>query len=242
MFGNFKNIVGRKKIANEDLFIKRIRSLVIGEGMLLKGNIPLMELAIKEMPSQGSVLEIGSYGGLSTNLIIYFLKKHHRNNLLFNCDAWIYEGYNDGIEEHPLFIDGRDDVSRADYSVYMKNAFINSIRLLSSKKLPHSFHMDSALFFNKWNSNQTNVDLFGVHTQLGGPISFAYIDGGHSFEVAWNDFKNVADHLVKCGFILLDDSADHMNYGSSKMMEAIKKDKRFKIVSKNPNYLLQKIG
>ena len=57
-----------------------------------------------------------------------------------------------------------------------------------------------------------------------------------------NDFKNVADHLVKGGFILLDDSADHMNYGSSKMMEIIKKDKRFKIVSKKPNYLLQKIG
>lgn len=50
-----------KKTASDD-FIKRIRSLVIGEGMLQEGNINLIEYAIKNMPHEGSVVEIGSYG------------------------------------------------------------------------------------------------------------------------------------------------------------------------------------
>ena len=62
----------------EDLFVQRLRSLVIGEGMLHKGNIYLIDFALKNMPDNGVVIEIGSYGGLSTNLILYLLKKNNR--------------------------------------------------------------------------------------------------------------------------------------------------------------------
>jgi len=66
------------KDLESDDFIKRIRSLVIGEGMLKEGNISLMDYAIKNLPEHGSVLEIGSYGGLSTNLMIYLMRKYKK--------------------------------------------------------------------------------------------------------------------------------------------------------------------
>jgi Methyltransferase domain len=241
MLNHLTNILKRPKIEPDD-FIRRIRSLVIGEGMLNEGNIGLMDFAIKNIPSEGSVLEIGSYGGLSTNLIIHLMRKHQKDNPFFTCDAWVYEGYKDHLQETTeIYIDGRDDVLRSDYSMYLKNAFINALRLLSPQKLPFSFHLYSDAFFDHWNQHQSAVDIFGRSVTLGGDICFAYIDGGHSYEVAYKDFNNVAAHLTKKGFVLLDDSADGQNFGSSRMMAAIKKDKRVRVVAKNPNYLIQKI-
>lgn len=225
-----------------DDFIKRIRSLVIGEGMLKEGNISLMDFAIKNMPLEGSVVEIGSYGGLSTNLIIHLMRQHKRSNSFFTCDAWIYEGYKDHLQNiADTNIDGRTDISRTDYSDYLKNAFINSTTFLSPQNLPFSFHMFSDIFFDNWNNRRKEMDVFGRKVDLGGNICFAYIDGGHSYEVAWKDFNNVTMHLLKGGFILLDDSADGQNFGSAYMMSDIKRDKRFKVVTKNPNYLIQKV-
>jgi hypothetical protein len=240
MLHKLLSIIKLKKQINSDNFIKRIRSLLIGEGMLQDGNIPLIEFAIKNMPNYGSVIEIGSYGGLSTNLIIYLMQKHKKNNPVFNCDAWIYEGFDDQINKNILHIDGREDVLREDYSIYMKNAFINATKFLSLNNLPHSFHLKSDVFFSKWNKQETETDLFGTEIKLGGEISFAYIDGGHSYDVVLNDFENVANHLVIDGYMLIDDSAPHLNFGSAKIIGKIKKDNRFVLVAKKPNHMFIK--
>lgn len=242
MWNKLRTILKPKKEQPDD-FIRRIRSLVIGEGMLKDGNIELIDYAIKNMPAEGSVLEIGSYGGLSANLIIYLMNAHQKNNAFFTCDAWIYEGGKDrsGIPID-IFIDGRKDVSRADYSEYMKNAFINSTKFLSAKNLPFSFHMYSDDFFDNWNDCTKKPDVFGREITLGGTISFAYMDGGHSNEVASRDFNNIASNLVQRGFILLDDSGNLKDLASAHLISDIKKDKNFRIVSKNPNYLIQKVG
>ena len=240
----WNKLLGEIKSADieTDIFIKRIRSLVIGEGMLKEGNIGLIDYAIKNMPLEGHVVEIGSYGGLSTNLIIHLMRVHKRENSFFTCDAWIYEGYNDHVKEIPdVHIDGRTDILRTHYGLYMKNAFINSTKFLSPQNLPFSFHMYSDLFFKDWENCKSQLDIFGRQVKLGGSISFAYIDGGHSLDVAWNDFEKVATHLVKDGFILLDDSGDRQNFGSAQMMSTIKSDKRFIVVAKNPNYLIRKV-
>lgn len=240
MWNKIKKQFIKKNQPNDD-FIRRLRSLVIGEGMLNEGNIELMDYAIKNMPIGGHVVEIGSYGGLSTNLLIYLLDKHQRTNDLFTCDAWIYEGYGDHLPENELIhLDGRSDLLRSDYSLYMKNAFISATKFLSSHRLPFSFHSDSFIFFEQWNKRKSMTDVFDRHIEIGGDISFAYIDGGHSFEVAWSDFQNISNHLLKDGFILLDDSADGQNFGSAKMMNQIKNNTRFKIIAKNPNYLIQR--
>lgn len=237
-----KNWLNPIQLPQSDDFIRRLPSLVIGEGMLHRGNITLLEYAIQHLPAEGSVVEIGSYGGLSTNLITHLLQKYHKNNPLFNCDAWIYEGYHDHLGESGPGIDGRADVSRTDYAQYLKNAFVQATQLLHPQRLPHSFHLRSEVFFQKWQQNATETDLFGRTATLGGPIALAYIDGDHSYEGAMLDVEHTARFLVKNGFMLLDDSADHLSFGSAAMMREIKQDRRFRVINKNPNYLIQRVG
>lgn len=37
------------------------------------------------------------------------------------------------------------------------------------------------------------------------PLSMVFIDGGHSFEAAWNDFKTWSPHILKNGFLVFHD-------------------------------------
>lgn len=229
-----------KKI-EEDLFIKRLRSLVIGEGMLHEGNIYLMNFAMKNMPTGGNVLEIGSYGGLSTSLILHLLKKNNRVEKLINCEPWVYEGYRDSVDGVTAFVDGREDLSRADYSKYMKEAFMNSMQFLNKERLPFTFHMTSDEFFTQYEQGLLTKDLFGQETQMGVPLSFAYIDGDHSYEYVKRDFNNVDKYLLESGFILFDDSMDEMSFGSAIFMKEMKENKNYQLITKNPNYLFKKV-
>jgi hypothetical protein len=209
--------------------------------MLHEGNIPLMEYAIQNLPEEGSVLEIGSYGGLSTNLICYLLNKYGQVNPFFNVDAWIYEGFLDHLGSPANHVDGRVDIARSQYSAYMKQSFIQATHFLSKENLPHSFHLHSLDFFEKWRSQTTETDLFNRDIRMGGPISFAYVDGGHSAQVALQDFLFVSEFLVHKGFILWDDT-NFMTDRSPELMKRIRSDSRFKLIQKHPNLLLQKIS
>ena len=224
----------------EDLFIQRLRSLVIGEGMLHRGNIYLINFALKNMPNNGIVLEIGSYGGLSTNLILYLLKKNDRIEKLINCDPWIYEGYNDkqGIELNT--IDGRSDISRNNYSKYMRSNFIKSTKFLNKNNLPYSFQLTSDEFFITYRKKLIVTDIFNQSIQFGAKISFAYIDGNHYYEYVKRDFENVDKYLINLGFILFDDSMDSSQFGSSLFMKEMKQNKNYQLINKNPNYLFKK--
>lgn len=240
-----KRILGKnryKKIDYQDNFIKRIRSSVIGEGMLHEGNIFLMDYAIKNMPTNGKVLEIGCYGGLSSNLLLHLMKKYNRKEAFMACDPWIYEGYDDAKGQATKTIDGRADVTRTDYMEYMKQAYINAARLLHPTNLPHTFRYTSDGFFSHYQKESNLTDIFGNQLQLGGAISFCYIDGNHAYDFAKRDFENVSQYLLKDGFILFDDSIDGSSFGSAKLMEELKKDNRYKVIYKNPNYLVQRKG
>jgi hypothetical protein len=242
---NLKRLIGIDGIRTipPDDYIKRLRSSLIGEGMLHEGNIYLMDHAVNNMPAGGSVIEIGCYGGLSTNLIIHLLKKHKRTENFFGCDPWIYEGYDDhkgGIISE--YIDGRDDILRTDYMSYIKHNFIQSTESLSGKNLPNTCEMSSDVFFEKWEKNEKVTDVFGNAASLGGKISFAYIDGNHAHDFAKRDWQNVSRNLLKGGFILFDDSADGTKMGSAKLMKEVKKDPAFKLVEVNPNYLFKKVS
>ena len=93
--------------------------------MLHEGNIYLMDYAIQHMPEDGIVLEIGSYAGLSTNVMLHLLNKHQKQPQFVGCDAWIYEGFTDHTGIIETHIDGKPDVSRAAYTTYIKNAFVS---------------------------------------------------------------------------------------------------------------------
>jgi len=232
----------RNKTFKRDSFLKRINSTVIGEGMLKEGNIYLMDFAIQNMPDEGIVLEIGSYAGLSTNVILHLLENHNKNNTFVGCDAWIYEGFNDYKIKSNKFIDGSNKISRIEYCNYIKRAFINSINLLHPNRKPYTCHLTSDAFFNIWKTDNKFTDVFNREFKINEEISFCYIDGNHSYEQTKNDFENVGSKLKTNGFILIDDSAKFMNFGSSKFINNIKKDKNYKIVDSNPNFLIQKIS
>ncbi|NHM00504.1 class I SAM-dependent methyltransferase [Flavobacterium difficile] len=230
-----------QKIKQDD-FISRLRCSVIGEGMLHEGNIFLLDYAIQNMPNEGIVLEIGCYGGLSTNLIIHLLKKHKKGNPFMGCDAWVYEGYHDHLGNKDTYIDGRIDISRTAYTQYIKNAFITSTLFLHAKNLPHTCHLTSDLFFDKWQHNEVFTDVFDRDFKINERIAFAYIDGDHSYEQTKKDFENVASRLMVNGYVLIDDSAKNMTFGSAKFIKEIQKNKDFKLIDSNPNFLFQKIN
>ncbi len=231
----------RVKKLPQDIYIEQLRSLVTGEGMLHAGTPYLINHAIKNMPVGGTVIEIGSYGGLSTNLILYLLKKNNRDEKLFNCDPWIYGGQKESYTDTSN-IDGSDDITCADFSKYVKESFIRSTKFLNSNNLPHSFHLTSDNFIEKYKQNLNEKDLFGTEVQLGEPISFAYIDGNHAYDFAKRDFENVDKHLMNSGFILFDDSMDDSPFGSTIFMKEMKAHKNYRLIDKNPNYLFQKLA
>jgi len=229
-----------KKIKTDD-FISRLRSSVIGEGMLHEGNIYLMDYAIKNIPNNGIVFEIGSYAGLSTNLLLHLLEKHNQIHKLYSCDAWIYEGYHDCNENIKTYIDGREDIDRVNYMNYIKNAFINASQLLHPKRLPYTCHLYSDNLFKKWNLNENLTDVFGRQFTIQENIAFAYIDGDHSYKQTKSDFENVDSKLLVNGFVLIDDSGIEMPFGSAKFAKEVRKYKNYKLIATNPNHLFQKI-
>jgi predicted O-methyltransferase YrrM len=238
-----KNIFNANKdkarLVNEDPFLKRLRCSIMGEGMLSDHNILLMERAVKQMPDTGVVLEIGSFAGLSANVILHLLNKHNRSHELLCVDAWIYEGYNDHTPPVPAHIDGRIDVKRQDYTNYIRSGFINSIKLFQPNRLPYAFHSTSNDFFSGWGKKEM-TDLFGRSIIQSGSISFCYIDGDHSYQAAKDDFENAYRLLAKGGFILMDDTADKLNFGSCKVARELAKDDRIELIDAENNYLFRK--
>lgn len=235
-------VLGKKeyKTLPPDDFILRLRSTVIGEGMLHPGNIWLMDYAIRKMPAGGVLLEIGSYGGLSANLLRYLLDKHQKTVELFCCDAWVYEGYHDLQGGITPWMDGRTDVLRTDFMAYIQQAYVQSCRLLSAHHLPYAIHCDSDTFFNDWRARAEKRDVFGREVRLGGPVSFAYIDGNHAYDYARRDFEHVAEFLLPGGFVLLDDSARHQTFGSARLARELSQRQGFSVVAENPHFLFRK--
>jgi len=230
-----------KKVDYTDDFIRRLRSSVIGSQMLHEGNIYLMNHAIKNMPAEGAILEIGSWAGLSTNLLLHLIKKYNRKHKLFSCDPGIYEGLHDHSGIINLNIDGGYDILRESYMEYIQQAYINSVKLFHRDNLPYAFHLTSDAFFAALRQKEVKTDLLKRTTKLDIKYSFCYIDGNHAYEHAKRDFENTDKYLLPDGFILLDDSANGSSFGSSKLIKEIKNRNDYRITACNPHYLVQKI-
>lgn len=206
-------------------------------GMLNNGNIYCFEYAIKNLPSNNPVIEIGSFCGLSTNLICFYLKKFNKSNDLITSDKWIFEG----AEKSDELLEG-SDITYQQYRTFVKETYIRNVSFFSNNHLPFTIEHFSDDFFKLWSENKIENDVMGRKIQLGGKISFAYIDGNHSYEYAKRDFQNVDKFLEIGGFILFDDSADNSGWGVCKVIDEIKKENKYEVVINNPNYLLKKIA
>lgn len=227
-----KKILREKKL--NDKTVTAIKIIIAG--MLHDGNNFLLDYAISKAPKQGAFIEIGSFCGQSTSIICYLMKKYSRQNTFYSCDKWDFEEKEFSNYSHLL------NIPYENYSQFIKESFIRNLNFLGGEQKPHAIEVFSDEFFDKWYSKAKAIDVFKRDCILGGNISFAFIDGNHTYDFVKRDFENVDKSLVKDGFILFDDSADHWNFGSSVFMKEMKKNKNYKVVYKNPNYLFQKIN
>lgn len=205
----------------------------VNAGMLNKGNLLGLDYAISHLPSKNPIVEIGSFCGLSTNIIAYLKQKHGVKNTLFTCDQWEFEGAEGNV--------GDTDISHADYRTFARDSFLRNVKMFSRWGLPHTIEALSDAFFDRWGRSETATDVFGKSVKLGGPISFCYIDGNHSYDFAKKDFENTDKFLEPGGFVLFDDSADGSHWEVCRVIQEVKQMPNYKLVIQNPNYLFMKI-
>lgn len=204
-------------------------------GMLHPGNSYCMDFAISQLPTDNPVIEIGSFCGLSTNVMAYLLRKYSKQNKIITSDRWIFEN----VEDSGTL--GDSDVQHNDYRTFVMDSFKRNIQFFSESYPIHPIEQFSDDFFELWERKELVTDLFNTEIQLGGNISFAYIDGNHTYEYAKRDFQNVSKYLDVGGFVFFDDSADAFHFGCVKLMEEIVANPHYELVMKNPNYLFRKI-
>lgn len=205
-------------------------------GMLLRGNIDCFDYAIKNIPSDAPIVEIGSFCGLSTNMLTHCKERNNAKNKLISCDKWITEPETEGM------LDGSWNISREEYRAFIIDTYIRNIKMFSRYDLPYTIAMLSDDFFSAWNDSKQCVDVLGRTITLGGPISFCYIDGNHTYPFVKRDFINVDAFLEVGGFILFDDSADEFScFEVGKVVQEVIRTKRYKVIAKNPNYFLKKM-
>jgi len=204
-------------------------------GMLNPGNAYCFDYAIRNLPSAAPIVEIGSFCGLSTNMITYFKEKYGIKNPLVTCDKWIFEG----AEKGGMLGDSKT-VAHAEYRDFVKETFLRNVRLFSRYDMPFTIEAFSDEFFSSWATSERRRDVFGRVFKLGGPISFCYIDGNHSYEFAKRDFENCDKYLESGGFVLFDDSADGSGWEVCRVVQEVLATGRYDLLTKNPNYFFRK--
>jgi hypothetical protein len=201
-------------------------------GMLYRGNLYCFDYAISHLVGAAPILEIGSFCGLSTNLLTYYKRKRHVKNPLITCDKWDFQ--NTG---NPVYV-GDSPILRSDYKRFVRDTYLRNVRMFSGDDLPFTFEMTSDEFFADWRHNRSATDVLGRTLTLGGPLSFCYVDGNHTYECVKRDFINCDAFLEVGGFVLFDDSVDP---GVGDLMPEVFASGRYKLAAKNPNHLFQKV-
>jgi hypothetical protein len=203
-------------------------------GMLDAGNVWCLDHAVHNMPEALPIVEIGSFCGLSTNVIIHFCLRHGRTNPIYCADKWIFEGAENGGSL------AGSRLTHEQYREFVMETFKRNISFFSQGRLPHPVKALSDDFFALWHGQTSIVDVFGVEVVLGGPIGFAYVDGSHKPEQCRRDFENVHEFLVPGGYVLFDDSSEKAPFGLYPLMREIGDRDDYEVVIENPNFLFRK--
>jgi len=203
-------------------------------GMLERGNLYSIDYAISHLPSAAPILEIGTFCGLSTNVISHFKRKHGVHNPLITCDKWDFENVNgrSTIADSPVLF--------SEYRAFSKESYVRNIKMFSRDDLPFTFEMTANEFFDAWKERHVCADVLGRSFSLGGPFSFCYIDGNHTYEYARQDFLHCDSYLDVGGFILFDDST-LPEFSLYKLMPEVMALERYRLIAANPYHLFQKI-
>ena len=204
-------------------------------GMLDRGNLFLIDQAMQHLPSAAPILEIGSFCGLSTNLLTHYKRKYGVKNRLITCDKWAFENT---AKDSPHI--GSSPVLFSDYKSLVRESYLRNIQLFSADDLPFTVESTSEEFFAAWKEKQEARDVLARPLTLGGPLSFCYIDGDHTYEGVKKDFLNCDQFLEPGGLLLFDDSTVK-NFDVHDLMPELAASGRYKLVAANPNHLFQKL-
>lgn len=215
----------------KDEYLYKLRQA--NSGMLHRGNIFCFDFVFKNLPENGAILEIGTFCGLSANVINYYKNKYNKKNRFFTTDKWQHYSRKDYI--------GDSNITYEEYKKYIRASLKNNIETFSKGNIPFIIDSFSDDFFKNWKNEATVKDIWDRDIKLGGSLSFAYIDGNHEYSFVKRDFENCDKYLRSGGFILFDDSADYSGFEVSRLVKEIKSNKKYKLVLRNPNYLFVKI-
>lgn len=235
----------------DDEFITWLKYIV--PGGLHPGNVLCFDHAIKNLPDDSPIVEIGTFAGLSTNIFSYLKWRHNKHNTLITCDRWIFEfepfarlGSSEALEAMKTLPLADTPLSHAKYREFVRDSYLRNVQMFTWEALPHTVELFSDEFFAEWEKGALVPDVFGRVVKLGGTIGFCYIDGNHSYDFTKRDFQNCDKYLIVGGFVLFDDSADDTSWGSAKAVQEIVEQevlnkRRYELVMRNPNYLFRKI-
>ncbi len=206
-------------------------------GMLHPGQYALFSRAVRELPTDDPVIEIGSWAGLSANVITHLLERYAKPNRLFTTDPWDFERSVEEAERIP-----ESDVSFDSLRMHVREQFERNLRFWSGDRLPYAFELFSDDFFDAWDRREARTDVFDREATLGGPVSFVYIDGDHREDQARRDFENADRFLVRGGLILIDDSD---RFGAWPHLYQLVREAchhwGYEPVAENPHRLLRKL-
>ncbi|MEM7602110.1 MAG: class I SAM-dependent methyltransferase [Verrucomicrobiota bacterium] len=216
-----------------DGFISWVRFAV--PGMLGDGNLVASAWAMERLPSEGDIVEIGSFCGLSTIMLSALRSRFgERERRIITSDKWQFEGQALGSTL------GDSEVTHETYQNFVRDSYIRNVQTFCNP-LPITVSSLSDEFFHYWESGADEKDVVSGHSVvLGGPIGFAYIDGNHTYDYAKRDYENVDRYLVSGGWIMFDDSADGSGWEVNRLVRELAENSNYELVAKAPNYLFRK--
>lgn len=222
----------------QDDFTQRL--LQVNHGLIRKGNIAALKLALELAPPSGAVLEIGTFTGTTACLIAYFAEQGGKTREIYTCDRWDY-GFK-GLSERPL---GHGHITGNQWGEHARETALSHIRFFAGTRHVHPMLMWSAELLSAWQESLEVSDLFGNNLRLGRAVAFAFIDGNHGYDFVKADFKAVDKVMMPGGVVLFDDSADLTGSpGVRRFMKELKSgplaDGRYSLISKASNYLIRK--
>jgi len=209
--------------------------LIINTGgwlMNAASNAVAFSYAIKNMPRDTAVLEIGTYLGQSACMITYLMWRHGRFAPMFCCDPYHFEQ-----TEKP--IGGFFDASTKEFRQYCIETAKRNLAMFSGHHVPHLVEAYSHEFLAAWARGQQCGDLFGRPVRLGGPLGFVYIDGSHTYEAAKGDFLGADPFVVPGGFVFFDDSTPGWA-GVHRVVQEVLQRPDYELLFARPNYFFRK--
>jgi hypothetical protein len=197
-------------------------------GMFSLEDVYALDYALERIRSDSPMIEIGSFAGRSTCFLLHLLKKRGLNNRLIGVDPWLFEN-----------ADSSGDLRLDAYRSYVIHLYESSVRFWHPDRRAAHVALESDLFFEAWEAGRQCETTSGEAVKLGGPISFALVDGAHNAEQVRRDMQNVTAILERGGFVYMHDTAGD-EFGCRQVMREVLRKQPYQLVMENPNALLRK--